>query len=382
MAFDRLAALYDKSEQLRESSSLGNLASPPINGTAIGGNPLNDWAVSSSMADSQSAGRKKSYRANALITNDLFGVAHSQTSIGFDREYSDGAAVAYNYYLAGSDGTVAIDPSKSNLGRTQIPTQWWAVDNGPIEYPLPKVGAKSMTAINPATGQPALWVRMPTNPRSPAWVTPNNPLGLASLYEASISATGTNTNGVSGTNGGPFTSQTRYQGYYLANYTAWWDDLFETLIGARESDAFTRNPNTTAGVNRAYTETRTGSLPSYNAGVVFKLPYLTWLRGYYEYSRTFDIPAGGNDPLGNQPANPTGYTHEGGLKFTVHNGDSVVSGDLLRSLAYSDQPLQWRQHVPGHGERSRPERRVLSGRRAPAAPGRATTRPRAGSTTM
>lgn len=318
------AGLYDKSQQMR-STNLSNLYAPGVAANLL----PTDWAINSSLANSENPELKKSYRANALFSFDfLDGKISTKTGIGFEREYDydKGAGIQYSYYLANPAGGVTIDTtSKSNLGRTQIPSLWWAVDQGPLEYPYSKVGAKSLYYDGRFGGTPGVYVRMPTNPRSVAWVTPNNPQGLASLYEASLN--NGNTEGVSGNNPGSFSNQNRAQGYYIANYTSWWDDRFDTLFGLRESDIFIRAPNTVTTTQQAWIETRSGTLPSYNAGVNVRLSSWMNLRGYYGYSRTFNVPVNfGNDALGAAPPNPTGWTHEGGIKFQTDKGG--LSGDI------------------------------------------------------
>lgn len=328
--------LYNKSQEMRNTS--GYTLIPPSSFKYASGtnpNPFNEWATSTAFTNSESPNRKKEYRAAVLVTNDLFnGKAHSQTSVGFDRSYDDSSGgIAYQYYLANPDGSVTLDLTKSNLGRTQIPTEYWAVGNGPIEYPYAKLGASQIRAPD-ANGVMQLWTRQVTNPRNPAWITPNNPLGLASLYEASLSSTGTNTNGVSGGNNGGFANQSKNQGAYLANYTSWFDDAVQTMFGARRSDAFTRSPlNATGLTSAAYKETRQSNFPSYNAGFVFRVPRVSWLRGYVSYSRTFNTTVGSNDPYGDIPLNPTGYTYEGGLKFA--SADNRISGSFSGYTGFS-----------------------------------------------
>lgn len=322
---------WTKSQEMR-ATNLGNLTAPKHwNAT----NPYDEWAISSTMANSENPQRLKEYRGSVLITNDfLNGNAHSQTSFGFDRVYKDdGGGIGYQYYLADSTGNVPLDITKNNLGRTQIPTLWWQVPNGPVEYPYFKVGSKSIYYDGRFGGTAGTYVRMPTNPRSAAWVTPTNPLGLASLYAASLSSTGTNTNGISGGNSGGFANQRRDQGYFGVNYTSWWHDAVDTFVGFRESDTFTRNPNTQTNATTAWNEKRTGPYPSYNAGVDFAIPHLQWLRGYVAYSRTFNTTVGSNDPYGNEPKNPTGYTWEGGVKFK--SADNRISGYLTGYTTFS-----------------------------------------------
>jgi outer membrane receptor for ferric coprogen and ferric-rhodotorulic acid len=321
------AAVTYKKYGDRDPNGATMLAPPyTVNGAIVTttNNPLNDWAVAPSLTDSSSSSRVKNYRASVLLTNDLFrGRAHSQTVIGFDRSYQDDTGgVNYAYYLANPDGTITTDITKTNMGRTQLTAQAWGVGNGPIKTPLIKSAAGSIT-VNGQT-----YVRMLTNPRSKDWITPNNPLGLASLYAASLNKS-TNTNGISGGNASGFENESRDQGYFVANYTNWFGDRLQTLFGFRRSDAFTRNPNTTAALTSPYIEDREGPFPSYNAGIVYRLMRLPGegtLRGYYGYSRTWNASNGSNDAYGNLPQNPTGMTHEFGLKFSAYQ--NRISGSV------------------------------------------------------
>ena len=307
--------LWDTSHSFK-GTSIGHLTAP-----LVSGNPFNDWAISSNLASSKISGNKKSYRAAALFTFDFGKVAHTQTSVGFDREYSDSDGnIGLNYYTTDANGNVLSDVTKNNLGRTPLATQWWPVGGGPILYAYQKPGAKYISVNGQ---QYALsW----SNPVSQAWVGPNNPLGFASIYEYNLNQ-GVNklgTNGIGGGTGGFYNQQRRDEGWYVANYTSWLNDRFDTLFGVRESDSFTRSANTSTADLRAWREKRTGNLPSYNAGVDVRL--LKWLRGYYNYSRTFNFSVGSLSPLGVNPADPTGWAHEGGFKFTNESG--TISGSL------------------------------------------------------
>ena len=304
--------LYDKSHSLR-GRSIGHLTAPLAHG-----NPFDEWAISSNLDSSEISGRKKSYRAAALFTFDLFGGrAHSQTSVGFDREYSDSDGnISTRYYLADANGNVPQDITKTDLGRTHLPTLWWPVGGGPVEYPLSKPGATRFNYDGQFGGTAGTYVLMPQSPSDPAYIQSNNPLGFASLYPGA--------KGISGGMGGYYNQQRRDEGYYLANYTSWYHDRFDTLFGFRETDSFTRSANTSTKDLRPWIEKRTGNLPSYDAGLDVRL--LSWLRGYYNYSRTFNFSIGSRDPLGVNPKNPTGWAHEGGFKFSNESG--TISGSL------------------------------------------------------
>lgn len=329
----------------RDPNGSANLLAPPyvVNGTTVAttNNPLTDWAVAPTFSDSSSSNRAKMYRASALFTHELFdGKVQSKTAIGFDRVYEDTTGgVIYNYYLAGADGTVAHalpgDTTKPNLGRTVFGTLAWSVGNGPV-FSAPgtiKSAGGSIFNANASVGKVGTYVREVANPRSQAWITPSNPLGLASLYAASLSPTHS-TNGISGGNASGFEDETKNQGYFVANYTDWFHDKFQTFAGFRESNSFERIPNltNTDPTTPAYSETRGGPFPSYNGGFVYKLMHLPGegeLRAYYGYSRTFNVisnAVGTTDAYGNISANPTGVTHDFGFKFTAWN--NRLSGSL------------------------------------------------------
>jgi outer membrane receptor for ferric coprogen and ferric-rhodotorulic acid len=296
-------------------------------------NSTTDWAVAPTFSDSTSSNRAKMYRASVLLTKDFFkGRAHTQTAFGINQTYEDttsqgGNNVVYNYYLADANGNVPFDITKTNGGRTAFGAQAWTVGDGPLKTPLVKSGAGSIMR----NGQ--LYVRMAANPRSTAWVLPNNPMGLASLYanylNRQTNPTSTSTNGISGGNASNFEAENKSSGYFMANNTDWFQGKLQTFFGFRESTSYTSDPNATVGVNEAYVEDRQGPFPSYNAGLVYKLRDLPdggALRVYYGYSRTWNVSNGDNDAYGDLPPNPKGMTHEGGFKFTAYQ--NRISGSL------------------------------------------------------
>jgi outer membrane receptor for ferric coprogen and ferric-rhodotorulic acid len=303
-------------------------------------NSTGDWAVAPSFSDSTSSNRAKMYRASVLFTKEFFhGKAKTQTAFGIDQAYEDttsqgGSNVIYNYYLADASGNVPFDITKTNGGRTTFGAQAWTVGDGPLKTPWVKSGS----AIITRNGQ--TYIRMPANPRSQDWILPNNPMGLASLYanflNRKTTPTSTSTNGISGGNASGFESQEKSSGYFIANNTDWFEDKLQTFVGVRESKDYTVDPNATVGVNDAWIETRSGPFPSYNAGLVYKLMKLPGngaLRGYYGYSRTWNVSNGNNDAYGNLPPNPTGMTNEVGLKFTGY--DNRISGYITAFQADS-----------------------------------------------
>lgn len=301
-----LAVNLNRRSGLRYTNTQGLQA--PLIGTT---NPTSDWRVGSSLADRQSESRNRSYRASLLATNDLFNKrAHAQTIVGADYQDSGSGDVDYAYYLSDADGNVTSNPNNvSNLGRTQIANQFWSVSNGPVKYPVAPVGTKTIL------GQDGnYYTRQQVNPRSPDWVTANNPLGLASFAHNGVN----NSNDKAG-----FVDQTKILGLYASNYTTWYDDRFGTLLGYRSTTTKTHNPNTTSTINQAYLDkSKTNS--SLNAGVNFRVTRT--IRGYYEVSSTYNDASGSNDPLGNPPKTTEGFGQEIGLKYS--SPDNRLSAEL------------------------------------------------------
>ena len=280
---------------------------PPLSNN----NPLAEWANGVSPRDTEQPTRRTAFRAAAVLETDLWRIK-SQTLIGYDAEWIDIGPTDFGYYLADDRFNVKYDPAiPTNLGRTPIGTLWWPVGGGPVKYPFDRPGW--YTPRLTVDGQN--YVRVPGNPRDPAWVRANNPLGLASLA---------GNPGVSGQNGLGDVQKNSATGAYLTNYSSWFADRLTTILGWRQNQTRKKNPNSVATYSLPYSENN-GESTSYNAGLNFRLNSI-W-RAYYGYSNTYQIPiVNANDPLGN-PARPsTGSGHELGLKFATPDGR--ISGSV------------------------------------------------------
>ena len=171
--------------------------------------------------------------------------------LGYDVEWADQGPTDYSYFLADANFNVVYDPRiPTNLGRTPMPRLWWSVADGPQMKPLPRGGWLSPRVTYGGVN----YVRMANNPRDPAWVRPNNPLGLAQLAGLA---------GVSGQNNVGHTQEGRNAGFYGSNYTSWFGDRLGTLAGLRTNENFKRTPNITATVAEPWAES-TKSNRSYN----------------------------------------------------------------------------------------------------------------------
>lgn len=300
--------LYNDYASDRANGGLAGLSAPLLNG-----NPLNTWANGASYGDVEQPTRRWAARGSAMLTTLLFRErVRSQTLLGYDIEWADSGPTDYGYYLADANFNVVYNPAlPTNLGRTPMPRQWWSVADGPQMKPLPRPGwllpRVSFGGVN--------YVRMPNNPRDPAWVRPNNPLGLAQLAGLS---------GVSGQNNAGHNWEQRVAGLYASNYTSWLHDRFGTLVGVRVNETFKRTPNITSTVTEPWAES-TKNNKSYNLGV--NVGIFDWLRGYYSFSSTYNSAlVNANDPLGNAPMPSSGTGHEVGLKYNARDGR--ISGSV------------------------------------------------------
>jgi outer membrane receptor protein involved in Fe transport len=301
------AALYNIYDSDRMNGGQVTDAAPGFQG-----NPTGQWASAYTPQDIEQPSRHKAVRGSLVATNELFrGRAHSQTLLGFDADYAGQGPINYVWYQADANWNIVNNGGTSNLGRIGIPQQWWVVGSSPVKYGVFKPGwATPRVTINGVN-----YVRALQNPRSAAWVTPLNPLGLASL---------TGFPGISGSNFKGFVQESNVTGFYGTNYTSWLDGRLGTLLGVRANETYKKNPNVTAPVTAAYSDSRKGN-QSYNVGANYAL--LSWLRVYYSLSNTYNTPiANANDPLGNFPRTSSGTGQEIGLKFNSPRG--AISGSV------------------------------------------------------
>ena len=313
----QIAVLYNDYKSDRIFSGIAGLSPKPITNAAgnvvrFNSNPLDTWANGVTSQDTEQPTRRTAVRGSFVLTNKFFrDRANSQTNFGYDVEWVDAGPTDSTYYLADANWNVIYNPAiASNLGRTPIGQVWWPVGSRPVRSPFDKPGWASPRIV--VNGQN--YVRMERNPRDPAWVRPNNPLGLASLAGLS---------GVSGQNNRGNWQENKVSGFYLTNYTGWFDDRLGTLVGGRGNKTFKSNPNTSASVSEPFA-TAEKSNQSYNVGVNYALR--PWLRAYYSLSNTYNTPiANANDPLGNAPKTSSGTGQEVGLKFTLPRN---ISGSL------------------------------------------------------
>lgn len=301
------------------SNTFANVLSAPL----LNGNPLNSWATNSNMQDVLNQQLYKEFRASVLVKKDLFnGNIKTQSVAGYDQMWKGYGAIDDGYFVADGNGNLVVNQASilsSNLGRTAIPAQWWSVDNGIVNYPYIPRG--TMVWTSPQDGKQ--YVRTELNPRSPAWISPGNPLGDANLYETT--PTVAVNKGVSGIGQGGYSEQLKTWGYYFGNYTSWFNDWVDTLVGYRMTKTHSHIPNGSSNIYGSdYVQPSSFSDPSYNLGLDGRI--LNSLRWFGQVSATYNDGVGQDDPLGNPP--PPTYSHgwEAGLKFTPLG--SKISGSL------------------------------------------------------
>ena len=281
----------------RNRTNVSALSAPLLNG-----NPYNDWAVSSNLQDTVYVKLHQAFRASALATRDFFhGLAKTQTAAGFNYEWLGGGPNDYAYYLADADGNLVVSPTTvSNLGRTPMGVQWWTVGSGPVKKPLVPLG----TAFFRSAQDGKYYVRAEQNPKHPAWVSPTNPFGTASL--AGIG-------GITGINASDYQFiRTNVSAVWLANYTSWWNDRCNSMVGYRRT--VTAVPISSGGTPHGPNQSNS----SYNLGLDARIT--GWLRGFVSLSSTYDNGIGFTDPVGVPPPTSNGRGHEIGLKFSPYEG--------------------------------------------------------------
>ena len=295
----QVAAMFDQSSSERGPDG-GSLLAPRSFNTA---NPFEAWANSSTFRMDTSEGRRHAYRASALLTNELWERRiKSQTVLGYDIDFSGSAPVSYRYYRADANGNLITTPGAAGadaLGRFEMPPQFWSVQDGPVEKPFYRIGSGlvQVGGVN--------YILTQQNPRRAEWVSPINPLGLASATPGLTSIGGNNKTG--------YADEDKFYGMYIANYANWFNDHFTTFLGWRKSKSFTRRPNTSLNGTAPYSDVEKRN-DSFNGGFNYRI--LPSLYAYYNVGATFEPARGSNDPLGNPAVDTEGFGQEIGLKFT------------------------------------------------------------------
>ncbi len=313
----QVAGMYDLSSMDRaETNSYTNLVAPLRNN-----NPHDEWAIGFQPGNTHESFERRGYRGAFATEFELFGGrAKNQAIIGAQYETVYNRRRTQFYYQADADGNIIVNPAQinnSNIGRTPMPTQWFALTDGPIaNFPGLTRDAEELVVNG---------IRYVRDERVFVGVvdpTPSNPLG------------------VRGT--GSFWDQYGYtDSYYAAFSTDWFDDRFSTLAGYRVNNV--ENKRYEIGDQK-----RSMSSPaSLNLGVNFKLN--RFLRPYYGYSNAFnppDIVQFGPD--GEVTRSSQSIGHELGIKFVPQTG--FISGSLsVYSVKSEDEqvsiPTELRQDI-------------------------------------
>jgi outer membrane receptor protein involved in Fe transport len=269
-------------------------------------NPTGTWATGASPSETDEPAHTKAIRFSVVDTAELFnGSAESHTILGADFVGSRAYSIAYSYWLADANFNPVYAPiilnstgTTNNNGRTKLPTQYYSLPNSFVTYPFFPLGATRVTfgGLN--------YVRMPTNQRNPALVSPANPLGTSS-------ASGLNEYNI-----------VNNSGYFINNMTQWLDKKLTTMAGVRLNNGF---DSLIYVPPLAYRVASSPHAVDFDVGANYQL--LPWLAPYFNASDVTTLPSGMfPDPAGNLPKPGKGVGEEVGLKF--ENQDKTVSGSL------------------------------------------------------
>lgn len=266
-------------------------------------NPLpGNWTMGGAYLVSNEPSTSKAIRFSALATNDLFGGrAHSQTILGGDFLRTNQANIQSSYYQADANWNVLYNSTSATYqNRTVLPTPAWAVNNGPVEYALWTPGTPRVNYGG------TNYVFQLENPAQKSLVTPANPQGVPTL-------------------GGGFYLQSFQisRGLYGTNYTQWFGDKFDTLVGFRAANAYYYFANQTPPA-----QLEKSSAVNFDVGIDYKLT--SWLRPYLSASDSYNLPGSlitfTASPYGIPPPIAHGVGEEAGLKFSTDGG--LISGSL------------------------------------------------------
>jgi len=302
-----------------------DLTGPGLSGSSLSapgqnGNPFaNDWAISYTPQVGLAGNRRhKNFRASGLLTNEfLHGNAKSQTSFGYDFQRQGKGGSTFAYYLSDAQGNLILNGSTSNLGRTPVPAQWWAVGNGPV-FNVPVFPGEQARTFKAQDGK--YYTKMTNDPNNNYWITPSNPLGSAGLVP-NASGTGFLYSNVGSLVEPHYEKEITSSGLYLANFTDWWNGLFTTMVGYRYTYTANHLPNSSTTNPTDFSKF---GAPSYNIGVDGRIN--KWLRWYATYSANSNASNGETDFYGRPIDVSYGEGGEVGFKFTPL--ESKISGSI------------------------------------------------------
>ena len=187
----------------------------------VAANPLpGHWTYAQTGADpahdSFQTNRDKACRFLALANNQLFGGrVHSQTAFGADFTRVVLSNINYGLYLADDNWNPVVNPAITTRdGRTAVTPIFWAIDNGPV-----KDGPFAPNA-NQVIWQGKKYLRMVQNPSVDSRIAPGNPMGTRL--------------------GGETAEQGKVieRGVFGTNYSQWYDNRFDTMVGFRLQDSY------------------------------------------------------------------------------------------------------------------------------------------------
>jgi hypothetical protein len=159
-----------------------------------------------------------------------------------------------------------------------------------------------------------------------------NPLGLAGLAPQYAAANITTVDTT------PYENSLTQRGYYLTNFTGWWEDRLTSLLSWRENRSFLRTANTSRTATSGYFE-RTTKNGSYSGGLSYTIR--RGLNAYYNFGHSYlptvqvGTTAGTAADFYGQQSQPVFLSngHEVGIKLTTK--DARISASLAYFLSDS-----------------------------------------------
>lgn len=215
----QLAGIY--SETIDDRWTTGPALTPAKGLTGSGANPYDGTAMSFTPTENWQSDRTRGVKAIFLHDGHFVrDIVHSQTALGFEATHQGPAfgssGIQRQYFQADSNWNPVISPTvKTNYGRVPLGTLYFPIQGGIPLRPIFQPGTRKVTLngqnyvlepnIYASTGQ--------------GYNTPTNPFGLIP------------NNGTGYTGSWNKGAETHDKQLFLANYTSWWHDAFNTMAG-------------------------------------------------------------------------------------------------------------------------------------------------------
>ncbi|MSU50293.1 MAG: hypothetical protein EXS37_14605 [Opitutus sp.] len=275
---------------------------------SIGGNPLNEWAISVTWGGPKVRSQRDAVRAT--FTADFNLTRFTKNNLVFGGDYKDRIESNYqrSFYELDANGNFIVTPALLNNatgGRNAMPAEWIGVEHG-LGGPI------HLRDLVYKHSNGRTYRRDFARTQVPAFVTPANPQGWS---------------------GGAFGSDNigRDRGAFAALLTEWVGGKFDTMASVRVDE--TTSLERTTGVRTTYPFKGTNA---YNLGAVWHAR--PWLSPYYGWSTRKKLQGGldiRRDPL---PLGE-GESSEYGVKFSAFEGRLSGAAAYFRNTAKAEAAI-------------------------------------------